>query len=135
MSKVRNLSTALNQNVRSYLTVTLIAECRRVVNNHSYHCPITFCVLNTAPMKKPHSGGRRQAEPSAVKAWNRHRPKAVRPLAAYLEISQPAVSKWKQVPFDRLDKTAEFLGLQPIDLRPDLYAAARMPWNNLIERN
>lgn len=85
-------------------------------------------------MKPKHAGGRPPADPRAVRAWQTHRLKA-RPLklfAARLNISQPAISKWRQVPEDKLEATAEFLGLQPADLRPDLQAPAPMPWAELL---
>lgn len=84
-------------------------------------------------MVPKHPGGRPKADRRAVKAWQEHRQKA-RPLktfAEYLGISQPAVSKWQQVPVIRLQETAAFLGVEPSALRPDLYPA-RMPWNDLL---
>lgn len=83
--------------------------------------------------------GPKPVPPAAVKAWKKVRHSFthgnIKALADHLGISPPAVSKWEHVPENRLDKTAEFLGLRPIDLRPDIYAPARMPWNNLLERN
>lgn len=73
--------------------------------------------------------GRKAALPSAVGAWRKHRPKAVKALALHIGVTQPAVSKWRQVPADRLKLVAEFLDLPPKTLRPDLYPAE--PWSAL----
>jgi len=68
-----------------------------------------------------HKGGKPKAAASAVAAWKKHRPLAVRPLAFHLGISQPAVSKWPQVPAERLEAVAHFLRVPPESLRPDLF--------------
>ncbi len=80
-------------------------------------------------MQEKHAGGRPPVDPQAVTAWRKYRNKArpFKPLALHLEISEPAVSKWKQVPEAQLPSVAAYLGVQPADLRPDLYP----PWATL----
>lgn len=73
-------------------------------------------------------GGRPKADPRAIAAWNRYRPEAISSLARALGLSQPAVSKWVQVPRKRLDDVAKHLGRDPELLRPDLYPD---PWSSL----
>jgi DNA-binding transcriptional regulator YdaS (Cro superfamily) len=70
--------------------------------------------------------GRKPVHQDAIWAWNHYRPKEIGDLARHLGISSPAVSKWKQVPADRLDAVAAWLGTTPDDLRPDLYKVD--PW-------
>jgi len=43
-------------------------------------------------------------------------------LAARLNISPSAISMWDQVPTDRVAAVADFTGIPPRDLRPDLAA-------------
>ena len=45
-------------------------------------------------------------------------------VAEQMNMSQPGVSKWVQVPEDRMHATASFLGVEPRELRPDLFP----PW-------
>jgi DNA-binding transcriptional regulator YdaS (Cro superfamily) len=73
-------------------------------------------------MTNASKGGRPKADPRAVQAWKMHRRKAVpiKPLADLLGVSQPAISKWTQVPADRLAQVANYLGVGAYDLRPDL---------------
>lgn len=79
--------------------------------------------------------GPRPIDRRAVEAWRTQRQFMSRgtltQLADYLSIRLPAVSKWPYVPRGRLAETAEFLGVEPSQLRPDLYPA-RMPWNDLL---
>lgn len=84
-------------------------------------------------MKAKHTGGRPKADPRAVRAWKEHRTKAIpiKPLADTLDISKPAISKWRQVPESRLSAVAEYLGLSKSDLRPDIYAPPASPWAEL----
>lgn len=75
------------------------------------------------------------ADPRAVKAWRKYKPnffgtrtdKHIRALAKHVGVTQAAVSKWNQVPDFRLKATAEFLGVEPRELRPDLFP----PWAGL----
>ncbi|MFA5898826.1 MAG: hypothetical protein WC829_06900 [Hyphomicrobium sp.] len=80
-------------------------------------------------MNETNKGGRPKADPRAVSAWTRYRPLAIGELAAALGVSQPAVSKWVQVPEKRLDVVAQTLGVHPHLLRPDL--APPDPWSAL----
>ena len=82
-------------------------------------------------MIHPNKGGRPKADLRAVKAWAKHRPKGIGELAAHLKISQPGVSKWAQVPEPRVPEVAQFLGLEPWQLRPDIYAPPASPWAEL----
>lgn len=74
-----------------------------------------------AMTRKP---GRPKADPRAYRAWRKHRPRSISPLAKKLGITVPAVSKWPYVPEARHVAVADFLGLSMADLRPDLYD----PW-------
>lgn len=82
-------------------------------------------MLELPPMIEP-KVGRRAVDPRAAAAWKRYRPKAIGQLAAHLGITQPAVSKWRQVPADRLDMVAVWLQVPAHRLRPDLD-----PWSSL----
>lgn len=72
------------------------------------------------------TAGRKPADAKAIKAWRTHKPRQLKALAERLGISIPAVSKWKQVPLDRLDGVAEHLSVSRGELRPDLYPPD--PW-------
>lgn len=73
--------------------------------------------------------GRKPAHKTAKAAWRRYRPKKIGLLAEHLGISTPAVSKWKQVPADRLEATADWLNVEQWVLRPDLVSPD--PWAKL----
>lgn len=73
--------------------------------------------------------GRKPAHPSAKNAWKRHRPREIGQLAEHLGITAPAVSKWKQVPETRVHDVAEWLGVAPWVLRPDVIDPD--PWETL----
>jgi DNA-binding transcriptional regulator YdaS (Cro superfamily) len=70
--------------------------------------------------------GPKPVDPRAIRAWKKHRPTSPMLLAMALEITGPAVSKWRYVPKDRVAAVAQQLGLKPEDLRPDL-----LPWEQL----
>ena len=70
--------------------------------------------------------GRKPVNAAAMQAWKKYRPKAIKPLAEHLGMSQPGVSRWKQVPKARLDAVAAWIGATPDELRPDLN-----PWSAL----
>lgn len=82
-------------------------------------------------LNRSYNKGRpRAVAQSAKDAWRSHRsPNLTAVLAAHLGVSKAAVSKWRQVPEDRLAAVADFLGRRPADLRPDLYPA---PWDALL---
>lgn len=46
---------------------------------------------------------------------------ATKRLAEGLGISTAAISQWERVPKERVQRAAEILGVEPSDLRPDLY--------------
>lgn len=45
-----------------------------------------------------------------------------RELAAFLKLYPSTLSQWKAVPAEHVRKVAEFTGIEPALLRPDLYA-------------
>ncbi len=71
--------------------------------------------------------GPKPVDRRALKAWKKYRPASPALLAERLKVTPPAVSKWPYVPRDRLDDVAEFLGVEPRELRPDLFP----PWAGL----
>lgn len=48
---------------------------------------------------------------------------ATKRLAEGLGISTAAISQWERVPKDRVVRAAEILGVEPEELRPDLYSS------------
>lgn len=77
-------------------------------------------------MNRVYHKGRKRPPESAKQAWAEHRhPSYTAPLARYLGLSKAAVSKWRQVPEDRVDDVAAFLGLSRAQLRPDLFDIGR----------
>jgi len=88
-------------------------------------CVKSFAMNETKRGPKP--------RPRAIQAWQTQRdflsPGTLRDLAAALRVTGPAVSKWPYVPRRRVRDVATFLGLQPHDLRPDLYQPD--PWTTL----
>ena len=75
--------------------------------------------------------GPKPVDKSAIRAWKNQKDFASRgtltQLANALGIAPAAVSKWPYVPRDRLAATAAFFGVEPKDLRPDLFD----PWSKL----
>lgn len=53
-------------------------------------------------------------------------------LSRHLGLSQPAISKWVQVPAKRLVAVARYLKVPPHRLRPDLYPPP--PWATLVSK-
>lgn len=68
--------------------------------------------------------GRKRGGLRAREAWKLHKPARIKDLAAVLDITVPAVSKWPYVPKARHEAVAAYLNVLPADLRPDLYD----PW-------
>lgn len=43
-------------------------------------------------------------------------------LARALGITPSAISQWSDVPADKVVKVAEYIGVEPSELRPDMFA-------------
>lgn len=73
-------------------------------------------------MNRLRKNGRPPMDDRAVAAWRhyRHQIVSTRSLAKHLGVSQPAVSKWQQVPKERLAAVAAYIGVPAYALRPDL---------------
>lgn len=78
------------------------------------------------------TAGRKPAHREAIRAWNSHRPGDIGALARHLGVTQPAVSKWRQVPEARLASVAAWLGVPEHALRPDIRFPD--PWSILKEK-
>ncbi len=72
-------------------------------------------------MNRAYHKGRKRPSQSAKRVWDTYRhPSFTAKLAKALGISKAAVSKWQQVPEDRLDTVAAIMELPRGVLRPDL---------------
>ena len=72
-------------------------------------------------MNRAYHKGRKRPSQSAKRVWDTYRhPGFTAKLAKALGISKAAVSKWQQVPEDRLDVVAEIMEIPRGVLRPDL---------------
>lgn len=73
-------------------------------------------------LNRTYNRGRPRAVAQIAKdAWKEHRRSSyTAPLAKALGLSKAAVSKWRQVPEDRLDEVAALLNISRSTLRPDL---------------
>ena len=72
-------------------------------------------------MNRAYHKGRKRPSQSAKRVWDTYRhPSFTAKLAKALGLSKAAVSKWQQVPEDRLDIVAEIMELPRGVLRPDL---------------
>lgn len=82
--------------------------------------------------------GPKPVPPSAVKAWKKVRSNflhgTIKHLARHLGVKPPAVSKWPYVPDARVPTVAQFLGVEPWQLRPDIYAPPASPWADLSSK-
>jgi len=102
----------------------LIAERGLAVNHYSMVYKHRCIVLSGAFMKnskRVYHRGRKRPSEIAKLAWAElRRPEYTPLLAAHLDLSKAAISKWKQVPEDRLEAVAELLRIPRSALRPDL---------------
>ena len=72
-------------------------------------------------MNRAYHKGRKRPPEIAKRVWNTYRrSNYTAQLAKALGISKAAVSKWQQVPEDRLDVVAEIMEIPRGVLRPDL---------------
>ncbi len=89
-------------------------------------------------LNRTYNRGRPRAVAQIAKdAWAEHRhPSYTAPLARHLGLSKAAVSKWRQVPEDRLDEVAVLLNIPRALLRPDLAGIETMaPIHDFYERS
>ena len=79
-------------------------------------------------MNRAYHKGRKRPSQSAKRVWDTYRhPSFTAKLAKALGISKAAVSKWQQVPEDRLDVVADIMEIPLVvhdPATPDIYTTA-----------